>query len=415
MRTGATVRAATAEDFDALHDVVDIAFHRGSPERRRLRMRALQDEGLGLVAVDGDRIVGTTGAWSWDLGVPGGTLPVAAITIVTVLPTHRRRGILRALMERATADARDRGEPLAALWASEGGIYGRFGYGPATWVREGRAQLRGGLGLRPPTTGPEADLPLRLLTAEEAHPVVAPVFERARARRGGLLSRDGTWWTVRLLADEPEDRGGASPLRVVVAGDDGYALYRVREGATTGPVSAWTTVEVAELVAVTPAAERALLAFLSSIDLADELVLDARPVDDPLLHTTADVRAIVPGTPADALWLRILDVPAAVAGRSWAADVDLVLEVLHPEDPVVAGRWRLRGTSGAPGAVVAARTDGPADLVLHARDLGSLYLGGATATGLRDAGAINEATAGTAVALDAALRVERAPWTAGVF
>jgi predicted acetyltransferase len=410
MAPGASVRTATADDFDALHDVVDIAFHGGSLDGRRRRMRTLMGDRPGIVAVDGDRIVGTTATWSWDVTVPGGTLPVSAVTIVTVLPTHRRRGILRAMMARATAEARERGEVLAGLWASEATIYGRFGFGPATWIRDGRALLRGGL----PLQGDVAALPVRLLTADEAYPAVAAIFDRVRDRRPGLMSRDEPWWTVRLLADEPDDRAGASPLRVVVAGDEGYALYRVREGATTGPVGAWTTVEVSEVVG-TPAAERALLAYLGSIDLADELVLAARPVDDPLTLATEDARAIVPGPTADALWLRVLDVPAAIAGRSWAADVDLVLDVVHPEDELVAGRWRLRGSAGGPGAVTAERTADPADLVLHARDLGSVYLGGVRTVALADAGAVVERTPGAASALDAALRVDRAPWTAGVF
>lgn len=404
------VRPAREDEAEAVRDVTDVAFHRERSPAQAERMRTWIAAPRAFVAdVDG-AVVGTSGAFDWTMSVPGGgTLPVSAVTIVTVLPTHRRRGILRAMMGRLAADARDRGQPVAALWASEGTIYGRFGYGPASWVRDAHAALRGGLPLRVPSPEP---LDVRLIHRDEAHPVLAPIFERARARRPGLMAREEAWWTGRILLDPVEDRAGAGPLRVVVTGGDGYALYRVREAEPTGPVGARTIVEVEELVGTTAAAERTLLTFLSRIDLADELLLRSRPVDDALLHAPVDARALATRGAHDALWLRILDLPAAVAGRGWAAPLDVVLEVQHPEDELLAGRWALRG---GPDGAVAERTDAPADLELHARELGSLYLGGVTAAALRDAGVVVERTAGAATALDAALRVDRAPWTAGVF
>lgn len=401
------VRTAQDAEFDAFVDTTDLAFHGDSTPERRARMRTWMDLDRMLVADDDGRIVGTSAAWTWSMSVPGGTMPVSAVTAVTVLPTHRRRGILRTMMDRLTAGARERGEPLAALWASEGTIYARFGFGPATWIREVRGRIDGGLTLREPSR-----LPVRLERPADVRREIAAIHEAARGRRAGLMDRGEAWWANRLLADVPSERGDAGPLRVAIAGDEGYALYRVREGAETGPVEAWTTVEVAELVGTTAEAERALLAFLASIDLADELVLAGRPVDDHLVHAPEDVRALVPGASHDALWLRILDLPAAVAGRSWAAPLDVVLEVGHAEDPVVAGRWRL---SGGPGGATAERTDDPADVALHAADLASLWLGGVAAAALRDAGALRETTPGAVATLDAALRVERAPWTTGVF
>jgi predicted acetyltransferase len=409
MQLRPTVREAREDEIDAVWAATDLAFHRGATDRDTERRRAGVNRPTVYVADVEGQVVGTAGAWNWPLSVPGGDLPCAAVTIVTVLPTHRRRGVLRSMMEHVAADARRRGEPLAALWASEGAIYGRFGYGPATWVRDERIDLRRSLALRAPADEP---LDVRLLTAGEAFPVVAPIHERARRERGGLMRRPDTWWTARILSDDPEDRGGASPMRVAVAGGDGYALYRVREGEETNPVAAHTTVEVQELVAATATAERTLLTFLSRIDLAHELVLRYRPVDDGLAHAPVDARAVARLQEHDALWLRILDLPAAVAGRAWAAPADLVLDVEHPEDELVAGRWALRvGPDGAS----AERTDRPADLRLHARELGSAYLGGVRVTALRDAGLIEEHTAGACVALDAALAVERAPWTTGVF
>jgi predicted acetyltransferase len=404
-----TVREAREADMDAVFAATDIAFHRGETPLMRARRTTDPNPPRAYVAEADGAVVGTTGVWDWRVSVPGGELPCAAVTIVTVLPTHRRRGILRSMMARTVEDARAGGAPLAGLWASEGGIYGRFGYGPATWQRDGVVDLRRGPVLRAPVPEP---LDVRLLRPADAGPVVASIFARARARRGGMMDRTDSWWERRILADEPDDRGGASGLRIVVAADDGYALYRVREGAPTGPVSAQTTVECQELVAATAEAERTLLTFLSRIDLADELVLAARPVDDPLWAATEDARSVRPQEQHDALWLRILDLPAAVAGRSWAADADLVLDVVHPEDEHVAGTWALRvGPSGA----ACERTDRPADLRLHARELGCVYLGGRTVAALRDAGLVEERTDGACARLDAALRVERAPWTTGVF
>ena len=342
--------------------------------------------------------------------VPGGAeVPCAAVTGVTVRPTHRRQGLLRAMMAQLTERARERGDVVAALWASEGTIYGRYGFGPATWTRDEHVRVVPEPVLRHPAPEP---LGVRLLDADEARPVLPAIHARARARRAGTMGRPERWWD-RVLADEPGDRGGASPLRVAVAaGDEGYAIWRVREGRETHPVAAFTTVDVQELVAATPEAERALFTFVARIDLADELVLRQRPVDDPLALAPVDARAVRPLEEHEGLWLRLLDLPAAVAARTWAAPVDLVLDVDHPEDEIVAGRWALRA---GPGGGTAERTERPADLRLHARELAAAYLGGVAVAALRDAGLVEEATPGACAALDAALRVERAPWTLGTF
>jgi predicted acetyltransferase len=406
-----TIRPARESELNAVHDLADLAFHRGSTPLARERRLAATGEVDTVVADDDGTIVGTAAAFPWPMVVPGGgEVPCAAVTGVTVRPTHRRRGVLRALMTQLTERARERGEPVAALWASEGTIYGRFGFGPATWARDEHVRVIPEPVLRDPAPEP---LGVRLLDAAQALPVLPAIHARARGRRPGIMGRTERWWADRVLADEPEDRGGASPLRVAVAaGDEGYALWRVREGHETHPVAAFTTVEVQELVAATPEAERALFTFVARIDLADELVLRQRPVDDPLALAPVDARAVRPLEQHEGLWLRILDLPAAVAARAWAAPVDVVVDVEHPEDEVVAGRWALRA---GPDGGAAERTERPADLRLHARDLGSVYLGGVALATLRDAGVVAEETPGACAALDAALRVERAPWTLGTF
>lgn len=404
------IRPLEEHEWDEAHDQTDLSFHRSSRGARRERMRGWTARADTIVADADGRIVGTAAAWRWSVSVPGGELPCAGVTIVTVRPTHRRRGILRAMMARIADDARAHGEPLAALWASEGGIYGRFGYGVAARVQTLRVRTRGGVPLRAPVPEP---LDVELIEPEAAHPVLAPIHARARTRRAGVMSRrDEDWWTKRILSNTPEEVASEGPLRVVVAGRDGYALYRVEEGAEDSPVSAFTTVHVKELVAATAEAERTLLTYLTRIDLADEVLLPERPVDDALVLAPVDARAVRPEATHDALWLRILDVPAAIAGRSWAATAQAVVEVEHPEDEQVAGRWALRvGPDGGH----AERTDAAPDVVLHARDLAAAYLGGTTLTALHDAGVVEERTAGALSALDAALRTDRAPWTVGVF
>jgi predicted acetyltransferase len=399
-----TVRAAEASELEAVADLLDLAFHDTHDPGPRERATARLDRERSRMAFVGDELVGTSGSWGWRLTVPGGELDCSAITIVTVLPTHRRQGILRAMMEAQIALARERGEPLAALWASEATIYGRFGFGPATWQRSLRVDLRREVPLRAPATV----APLRLLRSlDGAEPLLRPIFERARTRRAGTMSRTPSWWT-RITFDEERERSRYGAKRAIVAGDEGYAIYRALDAGAEA--NAKVTVE--ELIATTPEAERTLLDFLLRIDLVAELRLEGRPVDDPLALAPVDVRAIETGDVGDALWLRLLDLPAAVAGRSWAAAAELVLEVEHPEDALVAGRWSLRvGPDGG----ACERTDRPADLRLHARELGSVYLGGVPLATLRDAGLVEERTPGAVAALDAALRVERAPWVVDGF
>lgn len=405
------VRAATEDEFGALLDTAAIAFHGGRSAAARQRLRDRFELDRSRIALDGGGVVGTSAAWGWRLTVPGGELPCAAITLVTVLPTHRRRGILRRMMEALVADARERGEPLAALWASEGRIYGRFGFGPASWTRRSRIDLAGGVSLRSPV----ADPPLRLVDLAGAAPLTTAIFDRARRQRAGIMSRPPAWWTTRILSDAEDERpAGGAPKRLVACGEDGYALYRVHEDVAGGPVGGigQTTVEVQELIAATPEAGRALLAFLTSIDLATRVELHERPLDDELELATADPRALRTIQQGDALWLRILDLPAAVAGRSWAADADLVLQVDAPGDPGLDGRWALRI---ADGAGVAERSERPADLAIAARDLASAYLGGVRVAALAAAGVVVEHEPGAVATLDLALRTARAPWTVDVF
>jgi predicted acetyltransferase len=401
-------RPLTDADFEAFADNLDLAFHEQSSAAERAAWRRLLPLDRSVIAFDGPRLVGTSAAYRQRLSIPGAELPCAGVTVVTVRPTHRRRGILTQMLARLTEQALAAGEPLAALWAAEGGIYERFGYGVA--ARRMRFQLPGGGRVpRPSLETPVADVcSVELRSPRGAGSLLAPLWERMRAQRPGMPSRTDDWWEQRVLADLPETRDGAMRLRLLVARDragspQGYALYRVR------PSKPGDTLEVRELIAPDPDAAAALWSFLSSVDLVGRLDVLDRPVDDPLPYRFADFDQARVTECTHALWLRLLDLPAALEARSWAAALDLTFDVTDDRVPANAGRWRLEVS--ADGAARCTRTDREADLVLDVAALSAAYLGGAGATMLADAGRIAQRTPSVLERLDAALHVPRAPWT----
>jgi predicted acetyltransferase len=422
-------RPLAPQEFGAFADNLDLAFHEISTEAVRARWRGLTDLDRSVAAFDGELLVGTSAAYAQRLSIPGGELACAGVTMVTVRPTHRRRGILTGMMEGLFEQAERAGEPVAALWAAEGGIYERFGYGVAS--RRQRFTLPGGGSApRPPFaragTGADAAgasaapaapaFAIELRPLNGAAPLLDPLWERMRTRRPGIPARTREWWTLRILADFEEERYGALPKLLALACDgdgvpQGYAIYRPRG---TGPHSD-PTLEVLELIAPDPEAEAALWGFLGSIDLVARVDAFDRPLDDPLPYRCADFRQPWPAEPAwpDALWLRLLDLPAALEARAWQNSLDLTFEVADARLPRNAGRWRLL-VSGD-GAARCARADGAPDLACDVSALGAAYLGGTTVTVLADAGRVRELTPGALDRLDAALRVPRLPWTPEFF
>ncbi|QVQ51915.1 GNAT family N-acetyltransferase [Spiractinospora alimapuensis] len=323
-----------------------------------------------LAVFDGEEIVGTGATHSFTMGVPGGSMPVGGVTGIATLPTHRRRGVLTTVMTRQLADIRDRGEAVAALWASEGAIYGRFGFGPATWAADiqvdaARASVRGDAPRDPS------------LTVRYVHEGVAetigPVFQAAIADRPGEFARDDRWW-AHALDDSPPERRGMSPLKCVVAdtpqGTTGYVLYRVRSGYTpTGLPDG--TVSVVDIQALTPAAHTALWEHLLGRDLVSRVTMDDAPLDIPLyglLRNPDHVHSVLGAN----LWVRLVDVPAALEQRSYRGAIDLALEVTDTTCPWNAGRWRLRADRN--GAVCGATEDEP-DLRMDVATLGAAYMG----------------------------------------
>jgi predicted acetyltransferase len=300
------------------------------------------------------------------------------------------------------------------LWASESAIYGRYGYGRASWhdtftIRRGEGALARDVPVDP-------GLRLRIAEPEQARAEVAKVYDTVLEIRPGFFARNDLWWN-RVLDDPEADRKDASPLRCLLAEDDdgprGYALYSAAnrwDSDTSLPDSA---LHVREMVAADAAASAALSADLLSRDLTAEFRLRGRPVDDPLLYQLADPRRARPRL-KDALWVRIIDVPAALARRRYSAPADVVLEVRDDLLPANAGRWRLTtGEASLDGgglpATCVSSSSAP-DVLLDVTQLGAAYLGGTTLSALAGAGLVTEGRPGAVRQLSTALSWDPAPW-----
>ena len=329
-----------------------------------------------------------------DLNVGGGRmLPTHQITAVTVRATHRRRGILRRMMTEDLRWAAANGRAMAALTASEATIYGRFGFGAATFAREVEVDVRERFGLRAHATG----------TVEVAEPgtlrELAPeVFSRFHARTTGSVGRQsayamrvsGTWGR-----DKPElDRGLRAAVHYADGGAaDGYVSYRFA-GWDKEP----RTLEVADLVAATDDAYRELWRYLASVDLVERVVFSAAAEDDPLPWSMADSRGYAVKGAEDVLWLRVLDPVAALAARAWPTDGTCALEVLDPLD-IASGRIRVAAEGGR-ATVERLDADAPVDAVVPVDVLGSLFLGGVSAATLAAAGRLPGASEASVELID---------------
>ena len=360
------------------------------------------DRTIGLF--DGATQVGDASIFTLQVTVPDRIVqPMAGVTWVSVLPTHRRRGGLTKLMRHQLDTLHETGgEALAGLTASEDGIYGRFGYGVATY----RASLdipRHANALRLPAGTDE--VALRLVEPAEARTVCAGIYGRAALRRPGMLTRTGPWSDLPIL-ELPEFREGKSLLRCVIAERDGepagYAYYR-----TKGPEGEGGEVHVEEVYADDAAAYAALWRMLLSIDLVGHVFMRSLPVDDALFSMLESSRGALRAPRRDGLQVRLVDVDRALAARTYSGPVDVVLDVRDAFCPWNAGRWRL---SGDVKGGTCARTDSPAELSLDVRDLGAAYLGGRTLVALATAGLVVEHRAGALAEASRAFAGDLQPW-----
>jgi predicted acetyltransferase len=396
----------TAADIDAFEAACHLAFHEVAHPDDIAMWQRVTDPERTVGVREGGELVATGAILRRELTVPGATLPVAGISGIGVVAGHTRRGHMGKIMRRLLDDAHEAGETVASLWASEGGIYGRFGFGLATRsvrydLQVDRVTLR-------------ADAPLPHAPVQTLEPAVAldrirPVYERVRTRVPGMLDRRGAWWDKRIH-DPEHNRDGAGPLRAAVQpGPDGeaagYALFAAKAGWDDhGPAG---SVNVRELVAETPEAHAGLWRFLLGLDLVRTLQWRLAPDQAALVHLAAGNDAINRRA-GDGLFVRLLDVDAALSARTYTTAVDLVLELDDPFCPWNSGRHRLRDGRCEP-------TDSPADLALGAEALGAIYLGGTPLTALAAAGRARELRPGALIEATTAFRGAVEPWCPEIF
>jgi predicted acetyltransferase len=375
-----------------------------APDEERLERfsKVLDIERMHAALEDGE-IIGGAGAFTYDLSVPGGTLPCAGVTVVGVYPTHRRRGVLRMMMDTQLRDVHDRGEPIAALWASEETIYGRFGYGLASWAGEVTIKKEWNAYAQPL----ERRGRVKFVTAEEGLELFPPVWEELRRHRPGVFSRSKDWWALRTLRIPDEEK--ANPRRFVALDLDGttqgYAVFRSHPGFEAGVTSA--RLEVLEAIASTPQATAELWRFLLDVDWTASVQMGLLPPDHPLFLLLANPRRIAYRM-GDGLWVRLVDVGAALSGRAYVGDGAIVFDVRDTVCPWNEGRWKLE-------AGVAVRTDDAADLACDVNVLGCAYLGAVSFAQLRDALRVEELVDGAVERADAIFGWRPLPWCPEIF
>ncbi|WP_405843696.1 GNAT family N-acetyltransferase [Streptomyces platensis] len=402
------IRSTTDEDLDVFVDTLHAAFGR-FPETPTeggggVWWSALEmDRNLLAMTAEG-RPVGTAGAYSFELTLPGEILaPAAGVTAVGVLPSHRRQGVLSAMMRHQLTELRARGEFLSVLLASEAPIYGRFGYGPATYTQRltvprhqaafARPRARGTAGA--PATGSDTGS-VEVLRRAECGEILEEVYDRYRRAQPGALSRPHRWWA--LGAGQPPV--SPAPRYVAVHRDadgipGGYASYSVESGTLT----------VDEIIATDDAVFTALARFVLGHDLVTQVVFKHLAPGHPLRWQLADFRAVQVSDDTDWLWVRLLDVPRALTARGWFMDGEIVLDV---DDPFLGehGRYLLTVRDSKADCVP---TDREPDLSLDVSDLGSVYLGGTAPSTLVRAGHIRAHRPGAPALADALFRADRSP------
>lgn len=400
-----TVRPIEEREIKDFFSIAEQVFGHELRDDDLTRYSRIHEIDRSIAAVEGDVIIGTTGAFSFRMTVPGGEVGAAGVTVVSVLPSHRRRGALTKMMRHQLDDVRRRNEPVAILWASEGGIYQRFGYGMASIVaaidierdRAGFIQQSDPVGRT------------RLVSTEEALLLLPGIYDHVRAVTPGMYKRSEEWWDAHTLADPEHHREGAGPLCRAVWEEDGspggYVLYRVRsEWGDDGVPSGHVFVE--ELIATSPVATREMWRFVSGIDLVARIKGWNQPVDDPVFRMLEEPRRLRPML-HDNLWLRIVDVRSALEARAYSANGSIVFELDDSFCPWNEGRYKLEAKDGE------GRLDDASEhpeLTLSAADLGACYLGGTGFTQLVRAGRVVEHIPGAAQRADTLFKSERAPW-----
>jgi predicted acetyltransferase len=354
-------------------------------------------------AFDDGTIVGGAGAFPFEMSVPGGELRCGGVTVVGVYPTHRRRGALRAMMDAQLRDIHERGEPIAALWASEETIYGRYGYGIASWMGD-IVLPREWASFAAPL---ERRGTVRFVEPEEGASLFPPIWDELMRQRPGAFRRTEAWWRLRTtrIPDPEKD----NPARFVVLEQDGrvqgYAIFKSEMKFGRGvPESA---LNVREAIGATPQATAEIWRFLLDIDWQATIKASLVPLDHPLFLLLANPRR-TDYKVIDGLWVRLVDVGAALSGRAYVGEGSVVFDVRDAVCPWNEGRWRVSPDG-------AARTDDEADIALDVSTLGSAYLGATSFAQLRGALRLEEISHGAVERADALFAWRPLPWCPEIF
>jgi predicted acetyltransferase len=401
------IRTVGEQEFASFVHATEAAFG-GAPTPGEVENeRTIAELDRSFAAFDGDEIVGTAAGLSLRAVVPGGAeLPLAGVTGVGVLPSHRRRGINTALMRQVLDQARERGEPLAGLFASEGSIYGRFGFGLATLIGRMDIETDRSAFVR----GYRASGRVRMRAIDDAIPVIVSVYERTRRGRPGAIALDERWVRYMLHEHGPDkDLPVFAAIHEGTAGPDAYAVYKIKH-EWPGSVPQ-LELAVRDVQATTPQAYADMWRFLFDVDLVHRVTAWDRPSDEPLLHLLAEPRRLRL-TLKDGLWLRLVDVPTALASRGYAGSGRLVLDVEDRFCVWNRGRFALEVGEGNASC---APTREPADLSCSVNDLGAVFLGGASFRRLHRANQVAEERPGALERADALFASDPAPWCPFVF
>lgn len=401
------IRPVPEEDFEPFATAGANAFGAGVPDHLD-EERHIMEFDRTLAAFDGEEIVSTAGVFSLQLTVPGGVAPTAGVTWVSVKPTHRRQGILTRMMQRQLNDVHERGEPLAALWASESLIYGRFGYGVSALgtdyeIKRPWAKIAHG------ERGPGK---LRLVSREEALAGWPDVHRQIASGQPGMYQRSQPWWEYKNLQAEELKPGQPSyKFRVQYEEDGrplGYAVYNIESKWTNNLPDGVITVE--EMMALTDGAYASLCTYIFGVDLVSTFRFRLRRPEEPLFWMLDEPRRLS-GRQYDSLWVRVVDVPAALEARRYGGEGRLVLDVHDSFCPWNEGRYELQcGPDGAR----CKKTDADPDLTLSAADLGAAYLSGVHFRTLQKAGRVH-GDPGAITRADSLLAWDLAPWCPEIF
>ena len=356
-------------------------------------------------AFEDGEVVGSGGVFPFETGIPGGLIRAAGVTLVGVLPTHRRRGIFGDLMRAQIDDIHERGEPIAYLWASEDALYGRFGYGIASFsgnveIPRDRAAFHDDFQL----SGR-----VRFLDKDEAVEPFSTIQRGAAERYPGMFVRTKDWWRHRRLADPEWGReGGGEMVRALLEIDGrpaAYALYRLHFSAVRGTPTGFTS--VIEAIGDSPEGTREIWRYLLDIDWMARVRAHLLPLDHELFLLLREPRRLS-FEYRDGLWVRLVDVEAALNARSYKPGEPVVIELVDEFCPWNAGGWRV-GPDGAE------RTDAEAELAMPVESLGSVYLGGFSFGDLARAGRVEELAEGALDRADGLFRADRYPWCPEIF